>query len=688
MILSTVAMVGVAALSFYNDKTISFKQLTSSTFSTVANRAQESFVMENVAYHSGTQSFNITMTNTGYIPINVTNIQVQGPTTNQQISTNDCIIMPGQTCTSGIVYHCFSDPVKITATTSRGTTLTRTTTPVVPWYNSQWQFRKEITIDYTKVGSTLTNFPVLVNITDTDLKNNALISGNDILFTGCNGITKLNHEIDNYTSSTGTLTAWVQVPTLYNTPNNIIYMYYGNSGSFSQQNIDGTWDSNYGGVWHFNTRNGGSSIVLDNVKTTSAITSDCALSLSNFRVGSGTNQLLLVAVSFDGGLVSSVKYGGAPLTQAKATANTMDAEFWYLKGAPSRTANIVVTFRNGGGDECRDEFAGIGAYSFFGVDQTNPLPRSASSTGSAGPTSVDITNQYAYSWVIDNTAILDNGQLTSPSQTLVWNNMTCTGPCSGGTGSSASSKAIPSLANTPLIFSWNGGADKWAAVAIEIKSIQGITTVPDSTSNANDLTTFNISSSDQIPGPFAKALNFDGATKYLSRTSGLNGMPSNANSPQTGSAWFRVSSNPNSARDIFTLQPSVGNSAVKMGFRSSNFAISNWSGGTLASTTTPSAGTWHYAVYTYDGTTNMLYIDGTQVATSTTLPDSGSVNSFYVGTYSSLSEYFNGYLDEIRYSKIARSASWISTEYNNEATPSIFYTIGPQQSVTYPRTSN
>jgi hypothetical protein len=122
------------------------------------------------------------------------------------------------------------------------------------WYNNSWLYRKAITIDYTKVGTgPHTNFPVLVNITDTDLQARALANGNDILFTSSNGTTKLDHEIESYTSGTGALVAWVEIPSLSSAANTVIYMYYGNAASANQQNVTGTWNANYAGVYHLNT---------------------------------------------------------------------------------------------------------------------------------------------------------------------------------------------------------------------------------------------------------------------------------------------------------------------------------------------------------------------------------------------------------------------------------------------------
>jgi hypothetical protein len=125
------------------------------------------------------------------------------------------------------------------------------------WYSSAWGYRKPIVIDHRKINKAtntttpLTNFPVLVSITDTDLKNYASTTGADILFTASDGKTKLNHEIESYNSATGQLIAWVSVPSLSNVSDTVLYMYFGNATATSQQNASGTWnDGNFQGVYH------------------------------------------------------------------------------------------------------------------------------------------------------------------------------------------------------------------------------------------------------------------------------------------------------------------------------------------------------------------------------------------------------------------------------------------------------
>jgi hypothetical protein len=125
------------------------------------------------------------------------------------------------------------------------------------WYNSNWQYRKVITIDHTKVPNTdQSNFPVLVSLSsDPDLIAHARNDGWDILFTSSNGTTKINYEREKYSS--GTLVAWVSVSTLSHTTDNVIYMYYGYPSSTDQQAASSTlWDANYKAVWHMKEATG------------------------------------------------------------------------------------------------------------------------------------------------------------------------------------------------------------------------------------------------------------------------------------------------------------------------------------------------------------------------------------------------------------------------------------------------
>jgi PKD repeat protein len=149
----------------------------------------------------------------------------------------------------------YSVNLTVTNASGGGSTLIKTNyinvTPNPPWYSCSWSYRKNITIDHTKVYGTQNNFPVLINLSsDNDLKTNTRGDGYDILFTLSDGTTKIPHEIERYTSSSGALVAWVNVSTITSTDDTTIFMYYGNAASSNQQNRNAVWDANFRGVWH------------------------------------------------------------------------------------------------------------------------------------------------------------------------------------------------------------------------------------------------------------------------------------------------------------------------------------------------------------------------------------------------------------------------------------------------------
>ncbi len=117
-----------------------------------------------------------------------------------------------------------------------------------------YTYYKVITIQASEVEGTgtLTDFPVLISITNSDLQANVQNpNGYDIIFaTDVNGNNILNHEIESYNSFTGELVVWLQIPSLSGSSNTQIYMFYGNSSINIDPSTTSTWDSNYKMVLH------------------------------------------------------------------------------------------------------------------------------------------------------------------------------------------------------------------------------------------------------------------------------------------------------------------------------------------------------------------------------------------------------------------------------------------------------
>jgi len=256
------------------------------------------------------------------------------------------------------------------------------------------------------------------------------------------------------------------------------------------------------------------------------------------------------------------------------------------------------------------------------------------------------------------------------------------------------------VATTPcqiITFKWTAiVADQWVDAAVEVKSnsSSGDTTVLDSTSNNNFFSPVNLPSCGQVLGKIGGGASLNGVNQFFVQNTTLTGMPP-INGPQTVSVWYLAPSQVTFPQALSSLQYDPAccatSTALRMGFQTST-SIDAWkfSPATTIVTKTPIplASSWHNAVYTYNRTTSVLYVDGVRQASSSTAPLSGTPNSLYVGASTStksattLAQFLKGTIDELRYSKTVRSASWIATDYNNQAFPSTFIRIGPPEKVT------
>ena len=73
-------------------------------------------------------------------------------------------------------------------------------------------------------------------------------------------------------------------------------------------------------------------------------------------------------------------------------------------------------------------------------------------------------------------------------------------------------------------------------------------------------------------------------------------------------------------------------------------------------------------------------MDGVQQGTNTTTIGAITLNTGNIGAINrtTVQFFFPGSVDEARISNVARSADWVMTEYNNQSSPSTFYTLGAE----------
>lgn len=115
-----------------------------------------------------------------------------------------------------------------------------------------YRHRKDLLVNHSKVLADLTDFPMLVDLYDRDLRTDVKPDGSDIVFVV--GDRVVEHEMEsfvqNYNGTHARLTAWVRVPLLSSSVDTTVSMYYTNPSVCSHQSPKGVFDSDYLGVWH------------------------------------------------------------------------------------------------------------------------------------------------------------------------------------------------------------------------------------------------------------------------------------------------------------------------------------------------------------------------------------------------------------------------------------------------------
>ena len=209
-------------------------------------------------------------------------------------------------------------------------------------------------------------------------------------------------------------------------------------------------------------------------------------------------------------------------------------------------------------------------------------------------------------------------------------------------------------------------------------------TTYDSTSNSNDGTTSGMDSADQVSGQIDGALDFDGVDDYIDLGSISAVHPLNlAGSNLTISFWLNWDGFGDSFQRI--IDKSNG------GFGANGYAVYNENTDlTLAvdginnirTNSNPIVvDTWKHitVVYISNSNTGQVFSDGveaTYLSRAANIIPSDTTN-MRIGTWNhATGREYNGALDEVRISNIARAANWNLTEYNNQYAPSTFIIEG------------
>jgi hypothetical protein len=567
------------------------------------------------------------------------------------------------------------------------------------WYNTSWNFRKQITIQDSKVSgsSNFSNFPVLINIQDSNLGASAQSDADDILFTSDNGTTQLSHEIERYDSTTGTLYAWVEVSTLYAQQDTNIFMYYGNANASSQQAATATWNdgsSNYKAVYHLD----------ENPASTCTGTKEVCDSTSNDNDGDA-NGSMTATDQVDAKVYKGIDFDGSndyiSVTDAASlefgSSENITISAWF-KASSSAGDDVHIVSKNGDAisdvyqmklafgcirvsakdgsfigpndftsNTCglRDDLwhhaaftynhtSGAGVLYLDGVSDATSTDSGAGTIGTAGTLVIaaEETPGSYFPGVIDELRI-SNSLRNSDWIATEYNNQ-----------------------SSPTTFITKSPQETQRDRVLHWGFNEGSGTTANDSSGNNNAGTISGATWQAEEGCFIdKCLKFDGSNDVVSKTySGDTDLDPGSASFSVG-GWFRHSSTISGTDTMISRADGLNGVGYKLYMNSSGnmcFGIDGSAGSfpsdSTCSTASYADSKWHYVQGVKSGTTSItVYIDGKQVGTPDTSITSSSISGtssiFRVGIDADgSSNPWDGFIDEVGYYDIERTASQIKAD--------------------------
>jgi biopolymer transport protein ExbB len=131
-----------------------------------------------------------------------------------------------------------------------------TTAASAAWWQTDWSYRKQITIDTSPKGGNIAEsagrVPVLIRLHSGIFSfSDAQENGTDIRFVAADDKTPLAFHIESYDAVLGMANIWVDVPEFPAAATKDIRLYYANKKATPGTDVAGTFDPDYTLVYHF-----------------------------------------------------------------------------------------------------------------------------------------------------------------------------------------------------------------------------------------------------------------------------------------------------------------------------------------------------------------------------------------------------------------------------------------------------
>lgn len=294
------------------------------------------------------------------------------------------------------------------------------------WYNSNWQFRKKITVPAAAVSANLTDYPVYLNLANlgSNFFDNVKTDGSDIRMTLGDQVTELPVEIVIINTATDVGEMYFKaVGTLLTATANDFYIYYGNpaasayaaTATFGRNNV---WDSNFKLVAHLQQDPSGGAPQM----TDSTVNGNNGTSSGSMTTGDSVAAVASNGLDFDG-TNDFINFGNA--ASLKITS-ALTAEC-FLKGASDNQRGFFGKGNTGNTNLSwwinTDTNSGVGRTDIGITSVSTAIVSGNSKIYRGGSQVFDNTNfnHLAFTFTSNTLLTYVNGVSDTGSRTQVWN---------------------------------------------------------------------------------------------------------------------------------------------------------------------------------------------------------------------------------------------------------------------------
>ncbi len=180
-------------------------------------------------------------------------------------------------------------------------------TPAHAWWNTDFSYRTRINLNTQAAGITgeVARAPVLIRLHSGNFNfSDVKADGSDLRFVAGDDRTPLKFHVERWDHAGQTALVWVDVQDLQPGAASAVYAYYGNAGAAAEQDVAGTFGSDYRLVYHFDNEGAPRDATANGNNAQGGEGRNAGGLIGNSLVLDGTSPVTLPASAFPSGPLS------------------------------------------------------------------------------------------------------------------------------------------------------------------------------------------------------------------------------------------------------------------------------------------------------------------------------------------------------------------------------------------------